>query len=297
VAGAALAGRADSFLAWFFVIVWGSGYLASKTGLQYAAPFTFLTLRFVFGLLCVIPWVLVSRPAWPSSGMAWAHLGIAGLLMHAINLGGSHYAQYLGMSAGITALLLATQPLFTAVFAHGVLGQRLAPLQWFGVGLGLAGVLLVVWNKIDVQAVALPSLLAAAISLAAITCGTLYQRAFCQSADLRSGTLIQFGISLLVLAPLAWRVEGFHVAWSLPLAISIVFIVVFGSILAVNVLHMLMRRGQATKVTSLFFLTPIVAVLLEWLMFRVEPGWLAAVGIALTCAGVVLVSARGMARS
>jgi drug/metabolite transporter (DMT)-like permease len=72
---------------------------------------------------------------------------------------------------------------------------------------------------------------------------------------------------------------------------------VFGSILAVNVLHMLMRRGQATKVTSLFFLTPIVAVLLEWLMFRVEPGWLAAVGIALTCAGVVLVSARGMARS
>jgi drug/metabolite transporter (DMT)-like permease len=287
----------DSLLAWFFVVVWGSGYLASKTGMQYAAPFTFLTLRFVFGLLCVIPWVLLSRPAWPSGGKAWFHLGVAGLLMHAINLGGSHYAQYLGMSAGIIALLLATQPLFTAVFAHGVLGQRLAPLQWVGVALGLAGVLLVVWHKIDVQAVALPSLLAAGISLTAITCGTLYQRAFCQNADLRSGSLIQFSISLLVLAPLAWRVEGFRFTWSIPLAISIVFIVVFGSILAVNVLHLLMRRGRATKVTSLFFLTPIVAVLLEWLMFRVEPGWLAAVGIALTCAGVVLVSGRGAVRT
>lgn len=287
----------DTFLAWFFVIVWGSGYLASKTGMQYAAPFTFLTLRFIFGLLCVLPWVLLSRPAWPSSGMAWFHVGVAGLLMHAINLGGSHYAQYLGMSAGITALVLATQPLFTAVFAHRVLGQRLAPVQWLGVALGLAGVMLVVWHKINVQAVALPSLLAAGISLAAITCGTLYQRTFCKSVDLRSGTLIQFGVSLLVLAPLAWRVENFHVAWSMSLLVSIVFIVIFGSILAVNALHLLMRRGHATKVTSLFFLTPIVAVLLEWLMFRVEPGWLAAVGIALTCAGVVLVSTRGAARS
>jgi drug/metabolite transporter (DMT)-like permease len=286
----------DTFLAWFFVIVWGSGYLASKTGMQYAAPFTFLTLRFIFGLLCVLPWVLLSRPAWPGSGMDWIHVGVAGLLMHAINLGGSHYAQYLGMSAGITALVLATQPLFTAVFAHHVLGQRLTPVQWFGVALGLAGVLLVVWHKINVQAVGLPSLLAAAISVAAITCGTLYQRAFCKSVDLRSGTLIQFGVSLLVLAPLAWRVEGFHVAWSMSLLVSIVFIVIFASILAVNALHLLMRRGHATKVTSLFFLTPIVAVLLEWLMFRVEPGWLAAAGIALTCAGVVLVSARGAAR-
>jgi drug/metabolite transporter (DMT)-like permease len=294
---AAAAGGKDSFLAWSFVIVWGSGYLASKTGLQYAAPFTYLTLRFVFGLLCVIPWVLLSRPTWPSGRKAWFHLGVAGLLMHAVNLGGSHYAQYLGMSAGVTALVLATQPLLTAVFAHRVLGQRLAPQQWFGVALGLAGVLLVVWHKINVQAVALPSLAAAGISLIAITCGTLYQRTFCKNADLRSGTLIQFSISLLVLAPLAWGVEGFRVTWSIPLLVSIVFIVVFGSILAVNALHLLMRRGHATKVTSLFFLTPIVAVLLEWLMFRVEPGWLAAVGIALTCAGVVLVSARGGGRS
>jgi drug/metabolite transporter (DMT)-like permease len=155
----------------------------------------------------------------------------------------------------------------------------------------------VVWHKINIQAVTLPSLVAAGISLAAITSGTLYQRAFCKSTDLRSGTLIQFVLSLLVLAPLAWRIEGFHVAWSWPLVISIVFVVTFASILAVNALHLLMRRGHATKVTSLFFLTPIVAVLLEWLMFHVEPGWLSAAGIALTCAGVALVSGRGGPRA
>ncbi len=284
--------RYDSFLAWFFVLVWGSGYLASKTGMQYAPPFTFLTLRYSFGVLCLIPWVLIARPSWPADRREFFHVCVAGLLMHAINLSGSHYAQYLGMSAGITALLLATQPLFTAVFAHRFAGERLGLSQWAGVGLGLAGVALVVWHKMDVKAVTLASLVAVMVSLAAITTGTLYQRAFCRNADLRSSAFIQFVLSLAVLAPLAWRVEGFVVRWSWQMAASIVFLVILASILAVNALHILMRRGHAAKVTSLLFLTPIVAVLLEWAMFSVVPTALSVAGIAVTCAGVALVSRR-----
>ncbi len=284
--------RFDALLAWYFVLIWGSGYLASKAGMHYAAPFTFLSLRYGLGVLCLIPWVIVSRPRWPAGKREFFHICVAGLLMHAVNLGGSHYTQYLGMSAGITALILATQPLFTAVVAHWLMGQRLRLSQWLGVALGLAGVVLVVWHKINVEAVAVGSLVAAGISLAAITAGTLYQRVFCKTADLRSSALIQFGVSLLVLAPLAWRVEGFVVRWSATLVFAVMFLVIFGSILAVNALHTLMRRGHATKVTSLFFLTPIVAVLLEWAMFDVVPSWLGIAGIAVTCAGVALVSGR-----
>jgi drug/metabolite transporter (DMT)-like permease len=272
--------------------MWGSGYLATKTGLHYAAPFTFLSLRFLFGVLCVIPWILLARPRWPADRRELFHICAAGLLMHAVNLGGSHYAQYLGMSAGITALILATQPLFTAVFAHRMMDERLAAFQWLGVTLGLAGVVLVVWHKIDVQAVTVASLLAVAISLSAITAGTLYQRIFCGTADLRSSAFIQFSVSLLVLVPLAWSQEGFVIRWSWPLVLSIMFLVIFGSILAVNALHTLMRRGHATKVTSMLFLTPIVAVLLEWMMFGVVPTPLSIIGIAVTCAGVALVARR-----
>ena len=92
---------ADSLLAWYFVIVWGSGFIATKIGIQYAAPFTFLSLRFAFGLACLIPLVLWLKPTWPTTRNEWLHILIAGLLMHAIHLSGSHYAQYLGMSAGI----------------------------------------------------------------------------------------------------------------------------------------------------------------------------------------------------
>ncbi|WP_168798649.1 DMT family transporter [Herbaspirillum sp. ST 5-3] len=284
--------RYDSLLAWFFVLVWGSGYLASKTGMHYAAPFTFLSLRYAFGVLCLIPLLIITRPAWPADRRELFHVCVAGLLMHAIYLSGSHYAQYLGMSAGVTALILATQPLFTAAFAHRVMREHLGWRQWLGVALGLAGVMLVVWHKFNLRAVTVSSLFAVILSLGSITVGTLYQRSFCKTADLRSSSFIQFVVSLLVLAPLAWRVEGFVVHWSWQLVVSIVFLVIFASILGVNALHTLMRRGHAAKVTSLLFLTPIIAVFLEWIMFDVVPGWLSVIGIAVTCAGVALVSAQ-----
>jgi len=280
----------DPLLAWYFVSVWGSGFIATKVGLQYAAPFTFLTLRYVFGLACLIPLVLVLRPAWPASRAELAHILAAGLLMHAVNLGGSHYAQYLGMSAGITALILAVQPLLTAIIVSRWMRQRLAARQWLGVALGLAGVALVVWHKIDVRAIGWASLIGVCVSLVAITAGTLYQRAFCPAVDLYSAALLQFAISLAVLAPLAWAVEGFEVRWAWQMFAAIAFLVILASILAVNVLHTLMRHGEATRVTSLMYLTPIFAVLLELLMFGVVPTPLSLTGIAVTCTGVALVA-------
>ena len=282
--------RFDSLLAWYFVAVWGSGFIATKVGLQYAAPFTFLTLRYSFGLACLIPLVLVLRPRWPSSRAELAHILVAGLLMHAVNLGGSHYAQYLGMSAGVTALILAAQPLLTALVASRWMNQRLVARQWVGVGLGLAGVALVVWHKIDIRAVSWASLAAVAVSLVAITAGTLYQRVFCPRADLYSGALLQFAISLAVLAPLAWTVEGMHVRWAWQLFAAIAFLVILASILGVNVLHTLMRHGEAARVTSLMYLTPVFAVVLELLMFGVVPTQLSLAGMAITCLGVAMVA-------
>ncbi|MDH5265219.1 MAG: DMT family transporter [Betaproteobacteria bacterium] len=282
----------ESALGWYFVIVWGSGFLATKAGLQYAAPFTFLALRFAFGLAILVPLVALLKPAWPANGAQWAHVVVAGLLMHAVSLGGSHYAQYLGMSAGVTALLLGAQPLVTAVISSRFLGERLVPRQWVGVAAGLAGVALVVWHKVDVRAVSAASLVAVTVSLAAITAATLYQRAFCPHADLRAAAVVQFASNFVVLVPLAWAVEGFAVRWAWELLAAIAFLVIFASILAVSALHFLMRRGHATRVTSLLYLTPLVAVALEWGMYGVVPSALTAAGIAVTCAGVALVTRR-----
>jgi drug/metabolite transporter (DMT)-like permease len=284
--------RTDALLAWYFVSVWGSGFIATKIGIQYAAPFTFLTLRYAFGLLCLIPLVLWVKPAWPGSREEWFHILVAGLLMHAIHLSGSHYTQYLGMSAGITAVILALQPLATALIAMPWFGERPQPRQWLGIALGFAGVALIVWHKIDVHAVTTGSLVAVAIGLASLTVGTLYQRRYCAQVDLRSGALIQFVISLVVLAPLSVVFEGAQVRWSWPLLGSIAFLVIGASILGVNALHTLMRHGEAARVTSMMYLPPIFAVAMEFLVFGVVPTPVSVLGIAVTAVGVSLAMRR-----
>jgi drug/metabolite transporter (DMT)-like permease len=218
----------DAALAWYFVTVWGSGFLATKIGLQHAAPFTFLTLRFAFGLACLVPIVLLIQPRWPA-GRELGHVVVAGLLMHAVHLGGSHYTQYLGVSAGITALILSAQPLITALIAARWMGETLAARQWAGVVVGLAGVALIVWHKVDVREASLASLVAVTVSLAGVTAGTLYQRVFCPLVDLRSAAAVQFAVTVAALAPLAWAFEDLRVDWSWALAGSILFLVIGAS--------------------------------------------------------------------
>ena len=286
----------DALLAWYFVTVWGSGFIATKIGLQYAPPFTFLTLRFVFGLACLLPILIWTRPRFPRTGAELWHVVIAGLLMHAVHLAGSHYTQYLGMSAGITAVILCVQPLITALIAARWMGERLAPRQWAGVALGLAGVALIVWHKVDVREATLGSLVAVTVALAAVTAGTLYQRVYCPLVDLRSATFIQFVATVAALSPLAWWVEGFAVTWAWPMLAAIAFLVIGASMLAVSALHTLMRRGEATRVTSLIYLTPIFPVVLELALFGIVPSVLSLAGIVVTCGGVALVAWKARAR-
>ena len=156
--------------------------------------------------------VLVLRPQWPRTRGELAHILVAGLLMHATNLCGSHYAQYLGMCAGVTALVLAAQPPLSVVARAGCAsasprangGRRPGPRRR---GPGRLAQ--------DRHPRHQPgSLTAVGVSLAAITAGTLYQRVFCPRVDLNGAALLQFAMSLAVLAPLAWAVEGMHVRWA-----------------------------------------------------------------------------------
>lgn len=278
----------NALLAWYFVAVWGAGYIATKIGLQHAPPFTFLSLRFAFGLLCLLPVVLFMKTRWPRDPVQLGHLAVAGLLMHAVQLGGSHYAQYLGMSAGVAALIIACQPLATAAIAARFLDERLGPRQWTGIVIGLAGVALVVWHKMDIREVTPGSLIGTLFGLAGVTAATLYQRKFSPRADLKAAAVVQFAASLLVLAPLALAVEGFPLSRSVEMWLAIASLVIFASILGVSVLNYLMRHGEATRVASMMYLPPIFAVVLEAILFGVVPSGLALAGIAVTCAGVAL---------
>jgi drug/metabolite transporter (DMT)-like permease len=281
-----------TLLAWYFVAIWGSGFIASKIGMQHAAPFTFLALRFAIGTACMVAVVLLTRPAWPR-GAALAHVVVAGLLMHAIHLSGSHYTQYLGMSAGITAVLLCIQPLLTALIAARWMHERLSTVQWAGIALGLAGVTLIVWHKIDARVATGGSLIAVSVALIGVTAGALYQRVFCPRVDLRAAALLQFAATFMVLTPLALAFEDNTIRWSWQLAGALLYLIIFASLLAVSAWHYLMRHGGATRVASLVYLTPAFAIVPEFLWFGITPSTLSWAGIVITCMGVALVAWRG----
>ena len=208
--------------------------------------------------------------------------------MHVVQLGGSHYAQYLGMSAGVAALIIACQPLLTAFIASSFLDERLKPGQWAGVLIGLAGVALVVRHKIDIREVSAGSLLGTLIALAGVTAATLYQRHFSPKADLMAAAAVQFATAAILFAPLAFLFEDFQFNPQAALVVSIVFLVIFTSLLGVSALYYLLRHGEATRVTSMMYLPPVFAVVLEAAWFGLVPSALALAGIAVTCAGVAM---------
>ena len=85
-------------LATYFVTIWGGGFVATRIALQYAAPFTYLGVR--YALACIVALLAFGlRARWPTSRAEWGHVTVAGLLSHAGYLGGSHYAQRWGLSA------------------------------------------------------------------------------------------------------------------------------------------------------------------------------------------------------
>ncbi|HEY4959179.1 MAG TPA: DMT family transporter [Caldimonas sp.] len=273
----------------YFVTIWGAGFVATRVAMQYAAPFTYLGIRYALALLLALI-AFGLRARWPKNRAEWGHAAVAGLLSHAGYLGGSHYAQRWGLSAGVTALVLALQPMLTALIVSRWLHERLGALQKTGVVVGLAGVALVVGQRIDVDATALASLLAVAWSLACVTAGTLYQRQFCASLDLRSAVCIHFAATAAVMLPLGVAVEGFAITWNAQIVASLGYHVVLASIGAYSIFHVLLRHGQATGVTSLLYLTPPIAALCEWAVFGSAPTAVMWAGMIVACIGVAMVT-------
>lgn len=271
-----------------FVVLWSTGFIGARLGLPHAEPLTFLTLRYLAVLALMLPLALVLRAPWPASITEVRHIAIAGLLMQGSYLGGVFCAVHAGMSAGVVALIVGMQPLLTAAAAGRLLGERVTPLQWGGLALGLTGVALVVWQKMSLHGLSTGSLLLALGALAGITLGTLYQKRFCPSFDLRTGSVIQFAAALTVTLPLAFSIETMQVQWTGEFLFALGWLVLVLSVGATTMLFRLIQRGAATRVTSLFYLTPAVTAVMAWLMFAETLGVTAVLGMAIAVAGVAL---------
>ena len=272
-----------------FVVLWSTGFIGMKIGVPFAEPFTFMGLRMLLVMSILLIIIAITRAPWPRSAAAVGHIAVAGLLVHAIYLCGVLFAIKMQLPLGFVALIAGLQPILTAVFANIFLHEKLNARQWLGMALGLIGVVIVVLSKYSLATFDYAALGAAAIALLGITFGTLYQKRFCANMDLRTGGIIQYAATALLLWTLAFTTETRVVDWTAQFVFALFWLAIVLSIGAIGLLYLLIRRGAASKVASLFFLTPSVTAVMAYLLFGESLRWPVIAGLLVTAAGVALV--------
>lgn len=280
--------RLAPWIAPIFVFLWSTGFIIARYSMPYAEPMTVIFIRFGSVVLCMLPVVLIWRAPWPSRSQI-IHIAIAGALLQAGYVGGVWAAVKEGMSAGLTALIVGLQPILTAWFAAWI-AEKVTPKQWLGLVLGLLGVGLVVWAKLSLTGMSHLSLVFIVIALLSITMGTLYQKKYCSQFDLRTGSVIQFAASALICLPLMFLFETREIIWAPELILSLIWAVLALSIGAISLLFVMIRNGEATRVTSLMYLTPPTTAIMAWLLFNEPITWTIILGIAITMSAVILVN-------
>jgi drug/metabolite transporter (DMT)-like permease len=273
-----------------FVVLWSTGFVATKYVVHNADPLTYLAIRMalVVSLMAVI--VVIARPRWPDR-IGIAHSAVAGILVHGFYLGGTAIAIAHSIPAGLSALIPGLQPILTSTIANRWLGERVRPMQWAGLLLGLAGVVLILHNR-PMSGEAGWGWLASAVSLVSITLGTLYQRRYCNAIDWRAGNLAQYIAVTMFFAIGAWLFENTVVHWTAEFALALTWLVVVLSIGSIGLLYWLIRRSAATSVASLFYLVPAVTALMAYVLFGERLDAIAIVGMTACAAAVFLVNRR-----
>lgn len=271
-----------------FVLLWSTGFVGAKLGLPYAEPLTFLLIRFAVVICILVVLAVVLRRPWPRHAGQYVHIGVAGALLHGGYLSGVFVAIAQGVSAGVVALIVGIQPLLTASLGAAFVQERLNRRQWLGFVLGFAGVALVVWDKLDWGGTRMIGFGFAAIALFSITLGTLYQKRFCSDLDLWTGSVVQFTAAAVVLLPFALVFENREVEYSGTFIFALGWLVLVLSLGAISLLHMLIRRGAATRVSALFYLTPPTTAAMAFAAFGETLSATAILGMGVAAAGVAL---------
>jgi drug/metabolite transporter (DMT)-like permease len=271
-----------------FVLLWSTGFIVAKYASPHAPPLAFLLWRYASVVLVLLPVIALTRAPWPRNLALWLHVAVVGVLLQATYLGGVWWAIAEGMPAAASALIVGMQPLLTAVLA-GAVGERATVRQWMGLALGFGGVALVLSDRFTLQGVGLLPLAVNLLALAGITAGTLYQKRFGVGVDLRTASAIQFGASFLVTLPFVLASGKWQVDFAAEFWLALAWSVLVLSLAAMALLLTMIRRGRATDVASLMYLTPPATALLAWVLFGEALGLKAWAGVLVAMIGVALV--------
>lgn len=271
-----------------FVVLWSAGFTFVSLGLEDSEPLTFLALRYIAVVALLVPVFAVLRPPLPRNADEWRRLVTTGLILQALYFSLLYGAIGLDAPAGTAALIVSLQPILVGLLAPSVAGEHVGAQRWLGLVLGLVGAAEVIVAIQGVETIPAGALLCMLAALAALTVGTLYENRFGAEQHPVTANLVQYTVALAVVAPAAALFEDLHVDWTADLIVSLGYLVLANSLLAITLLLTMLRRGEASRVSALFFLTPPLAALIAWLVLGEDLPRAAWPGMAVAAIGVAL---------
>ncbi len=275
-----------------FLLLWSSGFVFLKIGLRYAGPLTFLALRYACVVAVLLLACLWRRPRWRMDPQTWSRLVMVGLLIQAGYFAFTYLSLKCGLSAGTVALITSQQPILIGLLAPAIAHERVGVSRWTGLVLGVAGAVIVILSKSSVGATSSAGLWFACLALVCMTGGTLWEKRFGTPVDPLAANLVQYVVGLAVSGTLALSLESMRVQWTLGLLGSLTYLVFGNSLLAISLLLAMIRRGEASRVSALFFLVPPMTAVIAFLVLHETMPGMAIAGIVLAGIGIYLVTKR-----
>jgi len=247
-----------------FVILWSSAFITSKIIVQDASPFASLAFRFAIvtaGFFCFAAFLKESLLASRKDMLEAAGTGI---LFHGLYLGGVFFAISKGMPAGLSALIVSLQPVLTGALAGPVLGEQVTWRQWLGIALGFGGAALVLGLDVGGE-LPLVGLIATAVSLLAVTAGTLWQKRLSGRLPLSVSNMYQAMAACLFHLVVMLAIEDAFLAFTPSFVMAMGWQILAVSFGAFTILMYLIKAGSASQTATLFFLVPPVSAVMGWL--------------------------------
>ena len=275
------------------MFLWSTGFIAAKYITPYAEPFTFLTYRyFLAGLILFVVAYIVREKFALTKKQFWQSVTVA-VMLHVIYIGGVFYAVSLGVTSGVSAVIVSLQPVLVGILAVPILGERLRGIQIVGLILGVVGVAILLLPKIfegDIStSFSAAGIIVCVIALLGTTGGYIVQKKTGADIPFITGTAIQYGVSAIIFAGLALTLEDNSVQWTNEFIFGLSWSILANSIVSIVILYTLLRHGSAQRASSLYYLVPPAAALMAYFLFDERITSVGLVGMALAGLGVMLV--------
>lgn len=280
------------FVPLLFIFLYGSGFVFTALGLENSSPMAFLALRFFIAFMILLFISYIFKLPWPRNLKEYFHISLAGVLSVGIFSLGVFLSLDFGLSATLSSLIIALQPLVVSLLAAKYLNESFNKKILFALFLGLLGVFFVLSSKFTSFQSDFLAIVFSFLALFGLSFGNIYQKKFCSNMNLYSGGAIQTLSSSFLVLPLLLFYEDIYINFNGDFLLALFYMSVIVSIIALSLLYFMIKKADVSKVASLFYLIPVSASIVSYFVLDTKFDIFVFIGILFVIISILIINKK-----